>query len=173
MQAKDTERRKLDDRDYSVQCVECGTWFEATRSDASYCSAKCRKRAHFAPIRRQNAMNELDQMIKRLHSIRSEYPRDKEFFERFVSLARVAAYQAASYESMEYNSGHIPAAMKAKAIEESNAVAKKLDKANSTPPKPVNKDKCPHCHKTGKTHYVGDMGMYHCWACDQYFDHYE
>lgn len=38
----DTDRVKVDDFTWRVQCVQCGTRFESRRSDASFCSAKCR-----------------------------------------------------------------------------------------------------------------------------------
>lgn len=178
MQGKDTDRRKLDDRDYSVKCVQCGEYFEAKRSDASYCSPHCRKAAHYAPIKRQNALDELKQITRRLHDIRTQYPRDKEFFEAFVSLSRVAAYQAASYESMEYNSGHIPAEMKEKAIKESNAAAAKMDRLNAAAAAAAAvtgdgedtfkiRPNCPNC----KTHqYVSRViDVWMCFKCDARF----
>lgn len=43
---------------YNVECVMCGTWFEATRYDASYCSSTCRSRYH-------RAQKQVDKRIER------------------------------------------------------------------------------------------------------------
>lgn len=45
MATHDTERIRSEDG-YQVECVMCGTWFDATRFDASYCSSTCRSRWH-------------------------------------------------------------------------------------------------------------------------------
>lgn len=56
MQGHDTERIKYDERDYGVTCLECGQSFEAKRSDATFCSARCRVRYSKRPEKLNNAI---------------------------------------------------------------------------------------------------------------------
>ena len=35
---------------YRVECIQCGTWFDATRYDATLCSSTCRSRYRRALI---------------------------------------------------------------------------------------------------------------------------
>lgn len=51
MQAHDVDRIKNDARDYTVYCGWCNQKFEAKRSDASFCSARCRVNSHREPAR--------------------------------------------------------------------------------------------------------------------------
>jgi len=59
MQGHDTNRTKFDDRDYSVECLECGGTFEAKRSDATFCSARCRVRYSKRSEKLNNAIESL------------------------------------------------------------------------------------------------------------------
>lgn len=185
MQGQDTKREKQDNGMYLVTCAVCGDEFEAKRSDASYCSTSCRKRNHYSPVKRQNALEELDSMIKRLHSIRMEYQNDKAFFEKFCEMAQVAAYQANSYsdKALGYNSGHIPVEMREKTIKSADAAAARMNEkpvkrsqqlgTDKKQPKTPNRKKCPHCGKTSQSAYDGDLGMWHCYACGGSWSHYE
>lgn len=46
---------------YEVLCMACGEWFPASRSDARYCSGRCRSRAF---RRRQKERRDLVKMQK-------------------------------------------------------------------------------------------------------------
>lgn len=47
MNMHDAERRRTENG-YLVECLVCGTEFEATRIDAAFCSSTCRSRYHRA-----------------------------------------------------------------------------------------------------------------------------
>jgi len=78
MQGHDTDRVKFDNRDYSITCHECGQTFEATRSDASFCSARCRVRYSQRPVKLANAIEEIRFMRIRVGEIASKYPSNKQ-----------------------------------------------------------------------------------------------
>lgn len=87
-QAQDTDRIKFDDRDYRVTCTCCGTQFEATRSDASFCSARCRVRWSKRPQQRLNAIAHVEAMAVQLRDYRSKFGADKRFLEALNTLDR-------------------------------------------------------------------------------------
>jgi endogenous inhibitor of DNA gyrase (YacG/DUF329 family) len=91
-QAHDTDRLKMDDRDYSVTCKGCGATFEATRSDASFCSARCRVRWSRRPAQRLKAIEELEAMRLRLHEMEKSYSCDAGFTQGLESLRGAAKY---------------------------------------------------------------------------------
>jgi len=97
MQARDTFRTKNDDRDYTVICAECQQRFEAKRSDASYCSTRCRKRAHFAPVRKANAIAELERMQVRMREIAQEYPHSVDVFEAMTKTVQTGTYSLGNF----------------------------------------------------------------------------
>lgn len=57
----DNQPLRVDDTGYLVHCVECGTGFESTRSDAAFCSSTCRSRAHRKEKARQR---DIDLMLQ-------------------------------------------------------------------------------------------------------------
>jgi len=77
MQGHDTDRVKFDNRDYSVACTECGKRFEATRSDASFCTARCRVRYSKRPEKLNNAIESLGTFALQAREIASRYPTNK------------------------------------------------------------------------------------------------
>lgn len=74
MQGHDTNRTKYDNRDYGVDCLECGKSFEAKRSDATFCSARCRVRYSKRPEKLNNAIEELRYMGLKAREIAARYP---------------------------------------------------------------------------------------------------
>lgn len=90
MQGQDTDRIRIDDHTWSVKCWndDCGRWFEATRSDATYCSQKCRQHAARAPQRRANALNKIDFMVLDLREIKNSYNHSQEFYDRMILLRK-------------------------------------------------------------------------------------
>jgi len=87
MQGQEANRIKFDDRDYRVICVCCGTKFEATRSDASFCSARCRVRWSRRPAQRLNAIETVQSMRVQLHQMRKVYGADAGFETALCELA--------------------------------------------------------------------------------------
>ena len=92
MQGKDTDRLKMDARDYSITCHQCGDTFEATRSDASYCSARCRVRASREPQKRLNALEALEAMRVQINAMARKYKGDPEFMKKFQEIQGAARY---------------------------------------------------------------------------------
>lgn len=88
MQGADTDRDKYNARDYSVKCANCGRWFEATRSDASYCGANCRKHASRAPIRKANAIIGLQASGREAIATAFRYKNSNEVYQEMLKLRR-------------------------------------------------------------------------------------
>jgi predicted nucleic acid-binding Zn ribbon protein len=97
-QGADTDRIKVDDRVWHVQCANCSKWFYATRSDATYCSPKCRKHASKAPERKANAMVELQLMGRRANQIANTYPHSQDMFDQMVMLKAAIARALDAFE---------------------------------------------------------------------------
>lgn len=87
-QAADTDRIKLDAHSWRVQCAECDKWFEATRSDASYCSQRCRKRRHNAPVRKANALHRLQFMVMDAREIKNEWNHSQDVYDQMIILRK-------------------------------------------------------------------------------------
>jgi protein-arginine kinase activator protein McsA len=86
MQGKDTDRWKMDDRDYSVRCLQCGQTFEAKRSDATFCSARCRVSYSREPQKLLNAIEEMRSMGYRTRDISGKYSTNKQVYETLMHL---------------------------------------------------------------------------------------
>lgn len=89
MQAGDADRVKMDDRDWRVTCPECGRTFEAQRSDATYCSNRCRTHASRAPQRRANALHRLEFMAIDLREIKNSYRHSQDVLDKMLILRKV------------------------------------------------------------------------------------
>lgn len=98
MQAGDALRIKLDDHCWSVQCPECLTWFEAQRSDATYCTPRCRKRASTANERKLSRIAELQAMGRRANQIAGQYPHSTDVFDQMVLLKQAIDRATKSFE---------------------------------------------------------------------------
>lgn len=88
MQAHDTDRTKLDDRCYSVEYVQCGRTFEATRSDASFCKPSCRVAYSREPARKAAALDELARIAVYVDEISRKYKHSTEVFEAVQKLSK-------------------------------------------------------------------------------------
>src|SRR4051812_4371465 len=95
MQAQDTDRTKFGDRDYSVICFNCGDTFEATRSDASFCSAKCRVAYGRRPAQRLKALDEMESMRLRIKELQHKYSSDADV------LKKIQQIQSAAFHAIE------------------------------------------------------------------------
>lgn len=89
---------KFDDRDYSVTCHQCGKTFEATRSDAAFCSARCRVRNSREPQKKANAIETLRYAGISANDIANRYPRSKDVFEAMLKLQKEIALALAKFE---------------------------------------------------------------------------
>lgn len=99
MQGTDTPRDKHDARDYSVKCANCGKWFEATRSDASYCSSNCRVHAHRAPARKKNAILGLQQAGYAAIETSRKYAHSDDVYKEMLYLRRQIAIALNQFET--------------------------------------------------------------------------
>lgn len=99
MQGHDTWRDKLDARSYHVECLQCGCTFEATRNDASFCSARCRVAYSKQPQKLTNQLNAIEAFGNSLYGIASKYKRNKRVFEAFMLLAKQINQALAAFET--------------------------------------------------------------------------
>lgn len=99
MQGEDTNRVKVDDRCWHVQCLECQTWFYATRSDATYCSRRCRQHASKAPQRKLNAIADLQAMGRRANEIANTYHKSQDMFDQMVMLKQAIDRALGTFET--------------------------------------------------------------------------
>lgn len=88
MQGHDTDRTKFDSRDYSVTCLECGGTFEAKRSDATFCTPKCRVRWSKRPEKLNNAIDALAGFGFNCKDIASRYPSNARVEAALIELRR-------------------------------------------------------------------------------------
>lgn len=101
MQAHDTDRIKNDDRDYSVQCVQCGRRFEATRSDASFCSAACRVAYGREAEKFEQLLKQLDNWGISLAERALRYKKSKRMFDALTKIHRRIGNAIAEFEVNE------------------------------------------------------------------------
>lgn len=98
MQGHDTNRYKVDAGCYLVDCLQCGNRFESKRSDATFCSARCRVRYSREPQKLENAIEELKYMEARIRQIANRYPHNDRVFEAVQSLSKSAANSLGIFE---------------------------------------------------------------------------
>lgn len=89
---------KFDDRDYQVTCVQCGETFEAARSDAAFCSPRCRLANHRAPKKRANQIEYMGQVGRQMRDVATQYSRSKDVYEAMVRLQSDIAKALAQFE---------------------------------------------------------------------------
>ncbi len=107
MQAVDTDRFKVDDHCWIVECANCGTRFEATRSDASYCTPRCRKYASRAPQRFKSALEELAAMASRASEISHNYPHSQTMLDQMIALYKSIGHTLDNFD-VEWEQVHLP-----------------------------------------------------------------
>lgn len=98
MQGHDTERLKIDDTTWQCECVQCQELFTSTRSDASFCSTRCRVAFSREPQKRLNALEEIRTMHHRLAAIQKKYNYDDEVFQQFLSLEKQIKHLVNQFE---------------------------------------------------------------------------
>lgn len=86
MQGEDTDRIKIDDKCWHVKCLNCDTWFYATRSDATYCSGRCRTFYSRRQERKLAAIADLQAMGRRANQIAATYPHSTDMFDQMALL---------------------------------------------------------------------------------------
>lgn len=98
MQGHDVDRVKLDDRCYRVECACCGKYFEATRSDASFCSSSCRVSFSREDDRRRKMIQSINNWGRSLERTAQKYRRNKEVFEAMLQLQRDVQFALSLFE---------------------------------------------------------------------------
>lgn len=98
MQAHDIERTKYDDRSYICECAECGGRFEATRSDASFCSPKCRVAFSRRPVKMANAIKVIEAFCIVVSDYSTRYSRNEHVFQAMLKLQRAVNVAVSRFE---------------------------------------------------------------------------
>jgi hypothetical protein len=88
MQAHETDRIKHDARDWSIECVQCGRRFEATRSDASFCGVNCRVAYRREADKLLNFMHWLNTVASMILTGARKYRRNQQVYELMVKLQK-------------------------------------------------------------------------------------
>lgn len=101
MQYHDADRVKMGDADWSVQCLQCGQHFEARRSDASFCSAKCRVAYSREPQKFRNAVESVNSMAGQLLTLSRKYKSSSEMYQTMVQLQRDLTAAINNFETEE------------------------------------------------------------------------
>ncbi len=94
----DVSVTKFDARDYSVECHQCGGVFEAKRSDAAFCSPRCRVAFSREPQKFQNALEELAGYGRAARRIADKYNNRPAAFEALLELQKQVAIALAQFE---------------------------------------------------------------------------
>lgn len=82
----DVDITKHDARDYVVDCYQCGKSFGARRSDAAFCSTRCRVANSREPQKKANAIEDLRYSGVRAKEIAEKYPHSEEVFQAMLKL---------------------------------------------------------------------------------------
>lgn len=98
MQAHDVDRVKVDDRDYRCTCAQCGETFEARRSDASFCSSKCRVAFSREPKKLANAIESVDAFGRQVLAYSHKYSHNQRMFEAILELQKRVNTALANFE---------------------------------------------------------------------------
>ena len=88
MQSPWTNRIKLNDRDWSIQCAECERWFEATRSDATFCSPRCRMAYSRRGEQLENFILMTNRIAENVLTNSHKFKRNKRVFEAMLRLQK-------------------------------------------------------------------------------------
>ena len=98
MQYHDTDRIKMGDADWSVQCLQCGKQFEARRSDATFCSARCRVAYSREPEKFRNAVESVNSMASQLLTLSRKYKSSNEMYQAMLQLQRDLGAAISNFE---------------------------------------------------------------------------
>lgn len=101
MQGHDTDRVKMDDRDYVCTCLQCKKTFEAKRSDATFCGAKCRVAYSREPQKRLNFLQFMKDTEYYLWQGQEKYKRDGEVFAAMTHLYHSLSLMVSEFEGRE------------------------------------------------------------------------
>lgn len=80
MQGHDADRIKMDAGCWRVLCLQCEQEFEARRSDATFCSTRCRVAYSREPEKLNNAIAYCDQLARMLDRQAQKYYRSPRMY---------------------------------------------------------------------------------------------
>lgn len=76
----------MGDADYRVVCLQCDREFEARRSDATFCSARCRVAYSREPEKLRKAIEHTELLARMLDARARKYHRSTKMFEAMQAL---------------------------------------------------------------------------------------
>lgn len=88
MARHETDRVHLREGEWDIKCVQCGKWFEASRSDASFCSPNCRVAYGREEQKMLNFIAWTNQVAASAFIGGKKYKRNKRVFEAMVKLQK-------------------------------------------------------------------------------------
>lgn len=99
MQGHDINRTKME-WGYEVDCAQCGKRFTSKRSDASFCSANCRKRSE-REVERWNAwIDNLEYKGLEFVDVARKFKRSKRMYDAFLKLQRAINVAVEEFEDV-------------------------------------------------------------------------
>lgn len=99
MQAHEISRTKMDSRSYLCWCAECGARFEATRSDASFCSSRCRVAFSRGAAKLDNQILRMQMFAAGLRESSVKYSKSKKLYEAMLALDKQIRGALANFET--------------------------------------------------------------------------
>lgn len=98
MQSIDTFRTRQDGY-WTVVCAECNQSFDAKRSDASFCSSKCRVAWSRRPQKLLNAIERLREMELEVSEMAIRYRKSDKVYQAVKRLQKSVTYSMNSFET--------------------------------------------------------------------------
>lgn len=99
MYRHETDRIHQGDGDWSIQCVQCGQYFEAKRSDASFCSTKCRVAYGREAEKLKNHIEWLNRIASEVLQKSRKYKKVKDVYEATVQLQKDISAAVGMFEN--------------------------------------------------------------------------
>jgi hypothetical protein len=94
-----TTRVKVDGDMWRVWCPECNKAFYPKRSDATYCSPKCRMHAQRAPQRLINTLLFLGDLAFKVGEIRKQYKSNRKVYLALETLKNVIEWNLKQFDN--------------------------------------------------------------------------
>lgn len=99
MQAHEIYRNKVDDRTWLCWCVECNQRFEATRSDASFCSARCRVAFSRGAAKLDNQIMRMSMFGADLKASSAKYSKSEKLYQAMLALEKQIKSALANFQT--------------------------------------------------------------------------
>lgn len=89
---------KMDARDYVVKCLYCGNKFEASRSDAAFCSASCRVANSREPAKERKQLALFEGFANQLVTFCKKHRYNKGYYEIVKRIHAQVGHALAQFE---------------------------------------------------------------------------